>query len=55
MPDLKFLQSHWAMERLAPGRETPSMSECLMRIRDAGYDGISAHFHTRSEVESWIT
>ena len=54
MPELKILQSHWAMERMTRNGDMPPMSECLTRIRDGGFDGISAHFHTRSQVDAWI-
>jgi len=54
MPELKILQSHWAMQRMTRDGRMPAMSDCLMRIRDAGYDGISAHFHDEAIVDTWI-
>lgn len=54
MPHLKILQSHWAMERMTRDGSMPSMSTCLERIHAAGFDGISAHFHTQDQVERWI-
>jgi hypothetical protein len=54
MPVLHILQSIWGMDRVRPDGAEWSMTERLDLIRDAGFDGVSAHFHTASEVETWV-
>jgi hypothetical protein len=54
MPQLHILQSIWGMDRRqSDGREW-SLAERFAMIREAGFDGISHHFHTAAEVEAWI-
>ena len=53
MPRLYVLQSIWGMDRVRDAADW-SMSERLRMIRDAGFDGISAHFYPGAGVEAWI-
>lgn len=54
MPTLHILQSIWGMDRVRADGAEWSMSERLSMIREAGFDGISAHFYQASDVEAWI-
>ncbi len=54
MPRLHILQSIWAMDRLHSDGMEWSLDERFTMIRQAGFDGICTHFHTRSEVTPWI-
>jgi len=55
MPKFHVLQSIWGMDRVrSAGGAEWSMAERLSMIRDAGFDGVSAHFHTAPDVENWI-
>jgi hypothetical protein len=54
MPTLHILQSIWGMDRVRPDGAEWSMSERFDLIREAGFDGVSAHFHTEADVEAWV-
>ncbi|MGU7772749.1 sugar phosphate isomerase/epimerase family protein [Burkholderia sp. MR1-5-21] len=55
MPEFHVLQSIWGMDRVRSGHGAEwSMPERLSMIRDAGFDGVSAHFHSAPDVACWI-
>ena len=55
MPKLHVLQSIWGLDSLRGRSEALGMSQRLTMIREAGFDGISAHFYEARDVASWMS
>ncbi|MBS0258888.1 MAG: sugar phosphate isomerase/epimerase [Proteobacteria bacterium] len=51
MQKLLVFQSLWAMERLSGDSHEPSLEENIARIAAAGFDGVSAHYTDRADVQ----
>ncbi|MDP5307441.1 sugar phosphate isomerase/epimerase family protein [Paracoccus spongiarum] len=52
MQRLAIFQSLWAMERRQPDGRERSLDESIAMIAEAGFDGISAHYTNRRDVET---
>jgi sugar phosphate isomerase/epimerase len=51
MQKLLVFQSLWAMERLSGDSHEPSLEENIARIAAAGFEGVSAHYTDRADVQ----
>jgi hypothetical protein len=52
---LNIFQSLWAMELRSSSKPEPSLETNVQRIADAGFDGVSTHWHDRAYVRQLVT
>jgi hypothetical protein len=55
MQTLNIFQSLWAMELRSSSMQDPSLEAHVRHIADAGFDGVSAHWHDRAYVRQLAT